>query len=119
MKLWDYGPVTSTRSAGLGRLRISDGLAAAMLRENPGFRQASLSDPFEATRETILYMCELVRGSVSDPLVQHTAAVVVLSPFGKGPVSAFGTGSSVLCGSCIINGFSASGGWGMGTSCNY
>ena len=54
-------------------MRISDGLAASMLRENPGFFQASLSNPFEATRETILYMCGLVRESGSDPAVQEAA----------------------------------------------
>jgi hypothetical protein len=55
-----------------------------MLRENPGFFQASLSDPFEATRETILYMCGLVRESASDPAVQEAAADAV-KRFGNRP----------------------------------
>jgi hypothetical protein len=44
-----------------------------MLRENPGFFQASLSDPWQATHETILYMCGLVRDSASDPVIAEAA----------------------------------------------
>ena len=58
-----------------------------MLRENPGFVQASLSDPFEATRDTILYMCGLVRESASDPAVQEAAADAV-KRFGNYPYPA-------------------------------
>ena len=43
------------------------GMAAAMLRDNPGFFQASLTDPWQATQETILYMCGLVRSAASKP----------------------------------------------------
>jgi len=52
-------------------------MAAAMLRENPGFFQASLSDPWQATQETILYMCGLVRASASDPVISEAAADAV------------------------------------------
>ena len=44
-----------------------------MLRENPGFVQASLSDPFEATRQTILYMCGLAHNSQQDPVISEAA----------------------------------------------
>ena len=56
-----------------GSTRISDGLAAAMLRQNPGFFQASLTDHWEATHQTILYMCALVRASLPDPVVPEAA----------------------------------------------
>jgi hypothetical protein len=45
-----------------------------MLRQNPGFYQASLTDPWEATHETILYMCGLVRDSEKDPVIPEAAA---------------------------------------------
>ena len=45
-----------------------------MLRQNPGFYQASLTDPWEATHETILYMCGLVRDSAKDPVIPEAAA---------------------------------------------
>ena len=48
-----------------------------MLRSNPGFFQASLTDPWEATHETILYMCGLVRASQSDPVIAEAAADAV------------------------------------------
>ena len=44
-----------------------------MLRENPGFFQASLSDPWQATHETILYICGLIRDSASDPVITEAA----------------------------------------------
>lgn len=67
--------------------RISDGMAAAMLQENPGFVQASLSDPFEATRQTILYMCDLVKRSIEDPVVWRASAAALTSPVGGDPYS--------------------------------
>jgi len=42
-----------------------------MLRENPGFFQASLSDPFQATAETVQYMCGLVQNSLADPIINR------------------------------------------------
>lgn len=52
--------------------RYSDAEAAAILRADPGVRQTS-PDPFEATAETISYMCELVRDSLADGIVQAAA----------------------------------------------
>jgi len=48
---------------------MSDARAAAYLRQNPGFEQASTTDPFEATAQTVRYMCRLVSHSLSDPIV--------------------------------------------------
>jgi len=48
---------------------VSDDSAASYLRQHPNREQASLSDPFAATAQTVRYMCRLVRHSLSDPVV--------------------------------------------------
>ena len=48
---------------------VSDSEAAALLRQNPNFRQASLEDPDEATAQTVRFMADLVKHAQSDPIV--------------------------------------------------
>jgi hypothetical protein len=48
---------------------VSDAQAAAYLRAHPGFEQASISDPTEATAQTVRYMARLVKHSCSDPIL--------------------------------------------------
>lgn len=49
--------------------RYTDAEAAAELRRHPGRYQTS-ADPFEATHETVIYMCQLVGDSLEDGIVQ-------------------------------------------------
>lgn len=51
----------------------SDQEAAAALRSDPGRVQAS-SDPWEATHQTVQYMCQLVSDSLADGVVQECLA---------------------------------------------
>jgi hypothetical protein len=53
---------------------VSDQQAAKLLRQNPNFRQASLSDPDEATAQTVRYMADLVKHSLSDPIIEQAFA---------------------------------------------
>jgi len=53
---------------------LTDTDAAQMLRANPGFFQASLSDPFEATHQTVQYMVGLIGESLKDPIINRAAA---------------------------------------------
>jgi hypothetical protein len=55
------------------RSRLTDAQAASYLRRHPGFAQASLDDPDEATAQTVRYMAVLVRHSQSDPIVGAAA----------------------------------------------
>ena len=48
---------------------MSDGMAAAFLRQNPNSEQTNLSDPTDATAQTVRYMCRLIEHSLSDPVV--------------------------------------------------
>lgn len=48
---------------------VTDSQAAAILRAYPNFRQASLSDTDEATAQTVQFMAELVKHSLSDPII--------------------------------------------------
>ena len=48
----------------------TDREAALELQRNPGVVQSS-PDPTEATAETVLYMCELIRDSLADGIVQR------------------------------------------------
>jgi hypothetical protein len=48
-----------------------------MLRSNPGFFQASLTDPWQATHETILYMCGLIRDCQQDPVIAHAVNIAI------------------------------------------
>jgi hypothetical protein len=60
----------------------SDGQAADELRRNPGVLWSS-SDPFEATAQTVEYMCRLIRDSLADGVVQRAtgdACGAVASP---------------------------------------
>ncbi len=51
----------------------TDTEAAAALRQSPGLLQSS-PDPFEATQQTVEYMCKLVRDSLTDGIVQRATA---------------------------------------------
>ena len=48
---------------------VSDAEAAAALRQHPNFEQGSLSDSDEATAQTVRFMCDLVKHSLSDPII--------------------------------------------------
>jgi hypothetical protein len=48
---------------------VSDGMAAAFLRSHPNVEQTSLTDPYQATAQTVRYMGRLVQHSLSDPVV--------------------------------------------------
>jgi hypothetical protein len=48
----------------------TDTEAAAALRSDPGLLQSS-PDPFEATQQTVEYMCKLVHDSLADGIVQR------------------------------------------------
>ena len=48
---------------------VSDAEAAAALRANPNFEQGSLTDSDEATAQTVRFMCDLVKHSLSDPII--------------------------------------------------
>ena len=56
-----------------GSTRITDADASRMLAQNPGFFQASITDSFQATAETIRYMCRLIDQSKNDVFVQAAA----------------------------------------------
>ena len=47
---------------------VSDQQAAAWLQANPGFQQAS-SDPFQATAQTVRYMCSLINRSTDPDII--------------------------------------------------
>lgn len=49
---------------------LTDSMAAAELQRDPGFVQGS-SDPYEATWQTVQYMCRLVEDSLADGIVQR------------------------------------------------
>jgi hypothetical protein len=44
-----------------------------MLRSNPGFFQASLSDPWDATHQTVQYMARLIHDSEADSIINNAA----------------------------------------------
>ena len=48
----------------------TDREAAEALRQNPGMVQSS-EDPLEATQETVEYMCQLIKDSLADGIVQR------------------------------------------------
>jgi len=50
---------------------VSDTEAAEWLRAYPNFRQASLENTDEATAQTVRFMCDLVKHSLSDPIIQQ------------------------------------------------
>lgn len=58
---------------GAGTRLYSDQEAAAALRANPGRVQSSF-DPWEATHQTVQYMCQLVNDSLADGVVQECLA---------------------------------------------
>ena len=69
------------------RTFYSDQQAAAALQSNPGFLQGS-SDPDVATAQTVQYMCQLVKDSLDDGIVQ--AAMLDSRRFSGGQVTARG-----------------------------
>jgi hypothetical protein len=52
------------------RTPITDEQAALELQRDPGYLQAS-DDPFEATAQTVEYMCQLITDSLADGIVQN------------------------------------------------
>ena len=70
---------------------MSDGSPAIYLHE-----QASLDDPFEATRQTVQYMCRLIEHSLSDPIVA-AAADDARRRFGRLVGSTDGFGAAACC----------------------
>ncbi|HQT26627.1 MAG TPA: hypothetical protein PLK99_08545, partial [Burkholderiales bacterium] len=50
---------------------MTDAQAIAWLEADPGEVQASLTDPFEATHQTVQYMSRLIHASARQPIVQQ------------------------------------------------